>query len=196
LKIIGEITLRIMHHLIVRPGVTRDSITRVFSHPQVFEQCRQFLERHDDWELVSVKDTAKAVKQICESDRLNEAAIANKVAAEIYKMEVIEEGVETDPRNYTRFVIIGTEQIEKGPCQKSSLIYSTGNQPGALFESLKIFSENGINLVKLESRPIQGKPWEYMFYVDLEADVESDTFKPILAALVEKTDYLKILGSY
>ncbi|MBW2538661.1 MAG: ACT domain-containing protein, partial [Deltaproteobacteria bacterium] len=94
------------------------------------------------------------------------------------------------------FVIIGTEQLEKGPCQKSSLIYSTGNRPGALFESLKIFSENGINLVKLESRPIQGKPWEYMFYVDLEADVESDTFKPILAALVEKTDYLKILGSY
>ena len=196
LKIIGEITLRIMHHLIVRPGVTLDTITRVFSHPQVFEQCRQFLERHDDWELVSVKDTAKAVKQIYESDRLNEAAIANKVAAEIYKMEVIEEGIETDPRNFTRFVIIGTEQIEKGPCQKSSFIYSTGNQPGALFESLKIFSENGINLVKLESRPIHGKPWEYMFYVDLEADVESDTFKPILAALVEKTDYLKILGSY
>ncbi len=196
LKIIGEITLRIMHHLIVRPGVTLDTITRVFSHPQVFDQCRQFLERHDDWELVSVKDTAKAVKHICESDHLNEAAIANKVAAEIYKMEVIEEGVETNPRNYTRFVIIGTEQLEKGPCQKSSLIYSTGNRPGALFESLKIFSENGINLVKLESRPIPGKPWEYMFYVDLEADVESDTFKPILAALVEKTDYLKILGSY
>jgi 3-deoxy-7-phosphoheptulonate synthase len=196
LKIIGEITLRIMHHLIGRPGVTLATINRVFSHPQVFEQCRQFLERHDDWELVSVKDTARAVKQISESDSPNEAAIANKVAAEIYKMEVIEEGIETDPRNYTRFVIIGTEPIEKGPCQKSSLIYSTGNRPGALFESLKIFSENGINLVKLESRPIQGKPWEYMFYVDLEADVESETFKPILAELTKKTDYLKVLGSY
>ena len=111
-------------------------------------------------------------------------------------MEVIEEGIETNPRNFTRFVVIGTERLDKGPRRKSSLIFSTGNQPGALYEVLKIYAENGVNLVKLESRPIHGKPWEYMFYVDLEADVESGTFKPVLDLLSEKTDYLKTLGSY
>ena len=111
-------------------------------------------------------------------------------------MAVIEEGIETNPRNYTRFVVIGSDPFEKGPKRKSSLIFSTGNQPGALYEVLKIYSENSINLVKLESRPIHGKPWEYMFYVDLEADVESEAFKPILEMLKAKTDYLKILGSY
>ena len=196
LRIVGEITLRIMHHLIGHPGTSVETLTRVLSHPQVFEQCRQFLERHDSLELVSVKDTAKAVKEIHESGKLTDAAIANKVAAEIYGMEIIEEGIETDPRNYTRFVVIGTEHLEKGPHKKSSIIYSTGNQPGALFESLKIFADNGVNLVKLESRPIHGKPWEYMFYVDLEADVESDAFQPILDQLMSRTDYLKILGSY
>jgi len=86
--------------------------------------------------------------------------------------------------------------LDKGPRRKSSLIFSTGNQPGALYEVLKIFAENSINMVKLESRPIHGKPWEYMFYVDIETDSESETFRPVLDLLNEKTDYLKILGSY
>ena len=196
LKIVGEITLRIMHHLIGHQGAKIEDLARIFSHPQAFEQCRQFLEPHNEWELVSVTDTAKAVKEIKEAGDRTYGAIANKVAAEIYGMEVIEEGIETDPRNYTRFVIIGTDHLEKGPYRKSSLIYSTGHEPGSLYGVLKIFAENGINLVKLESRPIHGKPWEYMFYVDLEADVESESFKPILDALGERTEYLKILGSY
>jgi 3-deoxy-7-phosphoheptulonate synthase len=196
LRIIGEITLRIMHHLIGHPGAKVKTIGRVFSHPQVFQQCRQFLERHDTWELVSVKDTARAVSQIKNKGDVTDAAIASKEAADIHGMEVIEEGIETNPRNYTRFVVIGTEPLENGPRHKSSLIYSTGNQPGALYETLKVFSEKGVNLVKLESRPIHGKPWEYMFYVDLEADVEADSFKDIMSALKEKTDYLRILGSY
>ena len=196
LRIIGEITLRIMHHLIGHPEAKVANIKRVLSHPQVFQQCRQFLDRHENWELVSVKDTARAVKQVHESKALTDAAIASKEAADIHGMEIIEEGIETNPRNYTRFVIIGTQPLENGPRRKSSLIYSAGNRPGALYETLKVFAENDINLVKLESRPIHGKPWEYMFYVDLEADVESDSFKPILSALEENTDYLRILGSY
>lgn len=196
LKVIGEITLRIMHHLIGHPGTRVETIKRVFSHPQVFQQCRQFLERHDPWELVSVKDTAGAVSQIKEKGEVTDAAIASREAAEIHGMEIIEEGIETNPRNYTRFVVIGIEPLENAPRHKSSLIYSTGNQPGALYETLKVFAENGINLVKLESRPIHGKPWEYMFYVDLEADVESDAFKPVVGVLKEKTDYLRILGCY
>ncbi|MCD6138235.1 MAG: 3-deoxy-7-phosphoheptulonate synthase [Deltaproteobacteria bacterium] len=196
LKIIGEIKLRIMHHLIGHPGTRMENIKRVYSHPQVFQQCQQFLNRHENWELVSVSDTARAVKQIKEKGTPADAAIASKEAAEIHGMEVIEEGIETNPRNYTRFAVIGTKSLKNGPKNKSSLIYSTGNRPGALYETLKVFAERGINLVKLESRPIHGKPWEYMFYVDIEADVESDSFKPILKLLQKKTDYLKVLGCY
>lgn len=196
LRIIGEIRLRIIHHLIAYPGAKIENIKRVFSQPQVFQQCRQFLDRHDMWELVSVKDTVSAVRQVKEGGDLTDASISSKEAADIHGMEVMEEGIETNPRNYTRFVVMSARQLKNGPRRKSSLIYSIGNRPGALYETLKMFAEQGINLVKLESRPIHGKPWEYMFYVDLEADVESASFKPILNALKEKTEYLKILGSY
>ena len=196
LRIVGEITLRIIHHLIGQPDAGLNTIKRVLSPPMAFQQCRQFLERHAGWDLVPVKDTAGAVKEISESANPADAAIASKEAAEIHGMEVIEEGIETNPRNYTRFVVIGINQLEKGPRRKSSLIFSTGNQPGSLYDVLKIYADNGINLVKLESRPIHDKPWEYMFYVDLEADVESEAFKPILDLIDDKTDYLKVLGSY
>jgi len=195
-KIVGELTIRIIHHLIGHPGTGIEDIQRIYSIPQVFQQCRQFLDRHDDWEQVSVKDTASAVKRIIKAGNPTEAAIGSREAAESYGMEIIEEGIETNPMNFTRFVVICTEQLERGPHSKSSVIFSTGNRPGALFDILKIFADNSINLVKLESRPIHGKPWEYMFYVDLEADTDSEPFQPILQALAGKTDYLKILGSY
>ena len=146
--------------------------------------------------MIPVNATTAAVRVVNESSETAEAAIGSKEAAELYDMEVIEEGIETDPRNFTRFIVISTSPLENGNRSKSSLIYSTGNQPGALFEALKIFADNKINLVKLESRPIHGKPWEYMFYVDIEADAETDAFQPILEALKDKTDYLKVLGSY
>ncbi|HMA84393.1 MAG TPA: 3-deoxy-7-phosphoheptulonate synthase [Desulfosalsimonadaceae bacterium] len=196
LRIVGEIMLRIQHNLIGHPGTDTNRIKRIFSHPQVFQQCRQFLEQHPDWEIVSVTDTARAVKQIKENGNLSDAAIAGMDAAETYGLSVLEAGIETNPRNYTRFVVISPHPLNSGKKQKSSLIFSTGNKPGALFETLKVFADNKINLVKLESRPIHGKPWEYMFYVDLEGDIEDAPFKPVLEKLRKKTDYVKILGSY
>jgi prephenate dehydratase len=196
LRIIGELTLRIIHHLIGHPGSRLEDINRVFSLAQAFQQCSKYLESHAAWEMIPVKDTASAVKAVKEGGSPNDAAIGSKEAAEIYKMEVLEEGIENDPRNYTRFVIVGTESLNKGPYGKSSLIFSTDHRPGSLFEVLKVFASNNINLVKLESRPIHGKPWEYMFYADVEADVETQTFKPIIDQLIEKTDFLKILGSF
>lgn len=196
LRIIGELTLRIIHHLIAHPGTRLEDIKRVLSPVQAFQQCGRFLESHGNWELVPVKDTASAVKEISKGHNRGDAAIGSKEAAEIYRMTVIEEGIETDPRNYTRFVVVGTRPLKKGPYGKSALIFSTGHQPGSLFEVLKVFAENNINLVKLESRPIHGKPWEYMFYADVEADVEAETFKPILNRMIERTDFFKIIGSY
>ncbi len=196
LRIVGEITLRIRHNLIGHPGTKVADIRRIYSHPQVFQQCRQFLERHGDWDLVSVTDTARAVRNISEKNDKTEAAIAGRESAEIFGMTLLEESIETNPMNFTRFVIIGRESLKNGSGKKSSMVFSTGNQPGALFGVLKIFADNQINLVKLESRPIHGKPWEYMFYVDLEVDMEKPDFAGVQKQLSGSVEYLKILGSY
>ncbi len=196
LRIVGEITLRIVHHLIGRPGTRVEHVRRVFSHPQGFQQCRLFLERHPGWELVSVTDTARAVEQIRTAGNPGDAAIGSEEEAGLQGMEIIEEGIETNPRNYTRFVIIGRDPLPGRPRTKSSLIYSTDNRAGALYETLQVFANNGINLVKLESRPIPGRPWEYMFYVDLVGDLQAPSFEPVLSQIEEKTDFLRVLGSY
>ncbi len=194
LRIVGEIMLRMTYSVVGQPGSQLDDIERVISHPEVFRQCRQFVDAQG-WELVLAQDEASAVRSVEQTDSRT-AAIASRAAAELHGMAVLQEGVETNPRNYTRFGIVGTAALTDRPRAKSSLIYQTGNRPGALYETLGLFAESGINLVKLESRPIHGKPWEYMFYVDLEADAESPEFQPILDALKEATDFLRVLGSY
>ena len=110
-KIVGEITLRVIHHLLGKPGTEMENIERVYSIPQVFQQCRQFLDQHKDWEWVSTRDTASAVKRVIEEAGNTNAAIASQEAAEIYQMAVLEEGIETNPRNFTRFVVIGLSLI-------------------------------------------------------------------------------------
>ena len=195
-RIIGEITLRIVHALIGHPETKLEDIRRVISHPQALEQCRDFLESQQDWELVAARDTATAVKRIKEENKPGDVAIAAREAADLYELAVLKEGIETNARNYTRFVVIAADRVSNGSKNKSSLVYSTTNKPGALFDTLRIFAENGLNLVKLESRPIHGKPWEYMFYVDLEADVESDELREVMNQLSEHTEFLKVLGCY
>jgi prephenate dehydratase len=195
-RIVGEITLRIVHALIGHPETKFEDIQRVISHPQALEQCRDFLENQKDWELVAARDTATAVRRVKEEKNSGDVAIAAREAADLFELSILKEGIETNARNYTRFAVIAAHALENGPKKKSSLVYSTSNKPGALFETLKIFSENGINLVKLESRPIHGKPWEYMFYVDLEADVESNELQGVMKKLSENIEFLKILGSY
>jgi 3-deoxy-7-phosphoheptulonate synthase len=195
-RIVGEITLRIVHSLIGHPGTTLEQVRRIISHPQVFEQCREFLDRQENCELVAARDTASAVRRVKEGNNPEEVAVAAAEAAALYGLAVLKQGIESNARNYTRFVVIATHEVPNGQKKKSSVIYSTSNEPGALYETLKIFSDNGINLVKLESRPIHGKPWEYMFYVDLEADVEAPEFRGVMGLLLEKTEFLKVLGSY
>jgi 3-deoxy-7-phosphoheptulonate synthase len=195
-RIVGEITLRIVHALIAHPETKFEDIKRVISHPQALEQCRDFLENQKGWELVAARDTATAVRRVKEEGNPGDVAIAAREAADLFELSILKEGIETNARNYTRFAVIAAHALDNGPKKKSSLVYSTSNKPGALFDTLKIFSENGINLVKLESRPIHGKPWEYMFYVDLEADVESDELQGVMEELSENAEFLKILGCY
>ncbi len=194
LQIIGEIYLRIIHNLIAAPGTKIEDIHRVYSVAPVIQQCRQFLDRYTDWEIVTLNSTTSAVRKIRDNAIAGDAAIGSREAAELYHMEVIAQGIETNPRNFTRFVIVGKSPIKDRSRTKSSIVFSTSNQPGALFEVLGIFAKNHINMVKLESRPIHGKPWQYMFYVDFEADVYAPEFKDIIREITGKTDFFKILG--
>jgi 3-deoxy-7-phosphoheptulonate synthase len=196
IKIVGELTLRIKHNLLGHPGASIQELERVYSHPQVFQQCREYLDKHPSWNLVACKDTASAVHRVEKGNDPKEAAIAGVEANQAQQMAVLKEGIETNPRNFTRFVVISRNESLPGPKSKSSLIYSVSDKPGALFETLRIFAENNINLVKLESRPIHSRPWEYLFYADLEVDVTEDSRKHILEELMSRTEFFKFLGSY
>ncbi len=196
LSIVGEIMLRVKYYLIGHPGADLDAIRKILVPAPVVTQCRDFLDRNKRWERVPVNATASAVKYISGNDDQSVAAIGSLEAAELHNMDILAEGVESNPQNYTRFVIISRQPISRKTRHKTSIIFSTGNQPGALYEVLKVFSENSVNLVKLESRPIHGKPWEYMFYADLEADACEKAFKPVLESIKERTDFLKIIGIY
>ncbi len=196
LKIMGELTLRIKHNLLGHEHASIEGLEKVYSHPQVFQQCREYLEKHPEWDQIACKDTASAVLRVKESNDPSEAAIASEEADQLHEMAILKEGIETNPRNFTRFVVISKNEVLPGPRNKSSLIYSVSDNPGALFETLRIFAENNINLVKLESRPIHSRPWEYLFYADLEVDVAEEGRHHILDALVSKTEFFKFLGSY
>jgi 3-deoxy-7-phosphoheptulonate synthase len=196
LRIVGELYLRIIHNLIAAPGTKIEDIKRVWSNTPVIQQCRQFLDRYPQWEISTIYATTDAVSHVRDAGEPGDAAIGSLQAAELHEMEVIAEGIETNPRNFTRFVIVGRSGLQDRPKSKSSVVFSTPNQPGALFEVMKIFAQNDINMAKLESRPIHGKPWQHMFYADIEADIDSSAMREVVAELVKKTEYFKILGSY
>ncbi|MGO9568050.1 MAG: 3-deoxy-7-phosphoheptulonate synthase [Desulfomonilaceae bacterium] len=196
LHIVGELTLRIEHNLIGYPGTSLNKIKRVYSHPQVFRQCKEFLKAYSNWDLIACQDTATAVLRVKENKDEEEAAIASREAAELYGMSLLKKGIETSPRNFTRFVVISAGEFLDSPKNKSSLIFSVSDRPGSLYEALKVFAERQINLVKLESRPIHNKPWEYLFYTDIEVDIHDSQYRSLLQELEKKTEFLKILGCY
>lgn len=204
--IVGEIKLRVVHYLIASEKATMESIKVVRSHPQGFAQCRGFLDTHPEWKIEPTNDTAGAVASIARDGRIDVAAIAGEPAARIYGLKILKEGIETNPLNYTRFLLIarqndsGTANIPpslgSGKPNKASLVFSTPNEPGSLFACLKILSERGINLSKLESRPIAGKPWRYQFYVDITIPEAEGIFEAAMDELKTKTEDFRFLGAY
>jgi len=196
LAIIGEIKLRVEHSLIGMPGSTLETVERVFSHPQALAQCDEFLRSHE-WELVPFYDTAGSVAHIAETGSKANAAIANARAADVYGMQILKEGIETNPRNYTRFVVLSREEeAPTADANLASIVFSTPDKPGALFRAMEIMAEAALNLKKLESRPIPGKPWEYMFYVDLEMPSTAESFTESLGSLRDVVNDLRVLGVY
>jgi 3-deoxy-7-phosphoheptulonate synthase len=197
LKIIGEKTIRIIHNLIGLPGARLADISQVYSHPQGIAQCAQFLAAEPGWQKIPFYDTAGSVAHIARMGKKENAAIASAEAARVYGMEVLKEGIETNARNYTRFVIIAREEEANvdGP-NKASVVFSTLDKPGSLFLALRVLAERGLNMKKLESRPILGKPWEYMFYVDVEVPQDTALFYSAVEELRGQSDGLRILGTY
>lgn len=195
LFIVGEVDLRIRHCLLALPGQTLSTIRKVYSHPQALAQSEIFLQQHR-LEAVPAYDTAGSAKMVAEQHLLGVAAIAGRTAARIYGLEVITEGIETNPANYTKFLALATTPVPRGSHCKTSIVFTTENVPGALYRALGVFATRAINLTKLESRPRRQAPWEYLFYVDLDGHQEDPPAAAALAELAGTCVFMRVLGSY
>jgi prephenate dehydratase len=201
LEIVAETHVRISHNLIAPPGVNARSVKRVFSHPVALNQCLSFFSDNPQYERVPFYDTAGSVKMIMEEHPEGAAAIASTMAAEIYGAKILKRNIEDDPSNFTRFFQLRrpgrsrTSVAEDVVC-KTSLVFTTRNVPGALFRSLSALSLRDINLLKIESRPLRGKPWEYLFYLDFEGRLEEPRVEKALGHLGELADFIRVLGCY
>ena len=202
LPIVGETNVRIVHNLIAMPGVRWKDVRRVYSHPVALSQCRRFFARYPHLETVPFYDTAGSVKMLAETRPPDAAAIASGIAAEIYGGRILRRSIEDDRRNFTRFFLLRRKEavprLPKSSKQvyKTSLVFSTRNVPGALFRALSVFALRDINLAKIESRPLRGRPWEYLFYVDLYGRLNEDRIANALKHLAELTDFQRVLGCY
>lgn len=195
--VVGETKIRIIHSLIARPEASLESVHTVYSHPQGLAQCARFLDAHGDWKRVPFYDTAGSVAHVAASEDSGLAAIANSKAADYYGMRVLKEGIETNPANYTRFAILArTDHGEIANPNKASIVFSAPDEPGSLFRCMEILARHALNMTKIESRPIEGKPWTYMFYVDVEVPADLAIFDGAMTELREASEDLRILGRY
>jgi len=195
LSIVGEYHLRVKHCLIGLPGVKLDEIRTVISHPQALAQCEGYL-RDLGVSPLAVYDTAGSVKIVLEQGERTQAAIASRRAADIHQMDVLAEGIEDDPANYTRFLAIAAQPVTPLENAKTSIVFTLRNIPGALFKALSVFALRDIDLTKIESRPLVGKPWEYLFYIDIVGTVAEKSVSHALENLSEYALTLRVLGSY
>jgi prephenate dehydratase len=190
-----EYRLRIVHNLIAAPGVKIGDIRRVYSHPVALDQCRDFFRKHPKIEATPFYDTAGSVKHVIESGLRDAAGIAGRPAASVYKGRILAAGIEDDKRNFTRFFLIRRSRRIVQGANKTSIAFSLKNVPGALFKALSVFALREISLSKIESRPLRGRPWEYVFYADfLRGD--DKVARNALRHLAEVADLVKVLGIY
>jgi prephenate dehydratase len=191
----SEFRLRIVHNLIAAPGVKLADIRRVYSHPVALDQCREFFRLHPKIEPVSFYDTAGSVKRIMAENLRDIAAIASERAAGVYGGKILKAGVEDNKQNFTRFFLVRRQRKILPRANKTSIAFSVKNIPGALFKALSVFALRDISLAKIESRPVKGHPWEYVFYVDLLCGPTKEADNA-LRHLAEITDFAKVLGIY
>jgi chorismate mutase/prephenate dehydratase len=198
LKIVGEALCQIIHCLLGLPGTDPSRIRSILSHPQAISQCRTFLSRFPDAKAIAEYDTAGAAQKVRDLADPTLAAIAGEEAARLYGLEILERGINTDATNLTRFVEIGreSEACPAGASIKTSLILELAHRPGALIEALRVFGNRQINLLKLESRPLPGRPFEYRFYLDIAGHVSVPPVSEALQLLQGQGTSVMSLGSY
>jgi prephenate dehydratase len=199
LFIVGEIVLRISQFLIANPGVSRSDVRRVFSFPPATAQCKKFLRKMRNVSIVPVSNTAVAVKKIRDEKLMDAAAIGSMQAAIDYGMNCLARNIEDNPHNITRFLVLAKKPLAsgsgRGP-QKSSIVFSTRDMPGALFKALSVFALRDINLFKIESRPVTGRGFNYLFYLDFEGNATDKVQQHAINHLQEITSFYRMLGSY
>jgi prephenate dehydratase len=195
LCIVGEYYLRIQHCLIALPGTHLSQVQKVISHPQALAQCQGYLKSLGV-KPEPVYDTAGSVEIVRQQADPTQAAVASRRAAEIYEMQILVEGIEDNPANYTRFLAISRQPVEPHGKSKTSIVFTLRNMPGAMFKALSVFALRDIDLTKIESRPLVGSPWEYLFYIDIAGSISEKSVKLALDNLAEFALMLRILGSY
>ncbi|QLH63656.1 bifunctional chorismate mutase/prephenate dehydratase [Serratia symbiotica] len=198
LSIVGELTNPIDHCVLVAKDSDLDQIETVYSHPQPFQQCSQFINRYPYWKIVYTESTAAAMKKVAKLNSPKSAALGSEAGGALYGLQVLEHNLANQQQNITRFIVLARKAInvsEQVPA-KTTLIMATGQQSGALVEALLVLRDNDIIMTKLESRPINGNPWEEMFYIDVQANLRSGAMQKSLQDLVPITRSLKVLGCY
>jgi prephenate dehydratase len=200
LQIVGDLELRVVHSLIALPGTSIDQVKQIYSHPQALAQCDRYLRSLPGVEVVATYDTAGSAKLIKDKQLAGAAAIASERAAAVFGLQVLESGIQDFADNITRFLVVapaGTPGLSGGaPSNKTTVVFTLANEAGALFKALSVFALRGIDLTKLESRPIPGRPWEYLFYADLAVGADDARCGRALAHLPEFAPTFRNLGSY
>ncbi len=196
LNIQAEVIIPIVHNLIAVPGAKFDDIAVVESHPVALAQCEQFFVAHPRLKRIATEDTAGSVREVVRAGDRTRAAIAGRRAAEIYGGVILREHLEDNRENYTRFLLLSESSAIPEGADKLSLVFQLDHRPGALYHSLEPFARRNLNLMKIESRPVHGKPWQYRFYLDLQASRRDREVAAALAELEKLVVGLRILGSY
>ena len=199
LQIVGETSLRIVHNLIAPAETTFESIERVYSHPVALGQCLHFFSKHPEMKPVAAYDTAGSVKMLMDSREAGAAAIASAAAADVYGARILASGIEDDRQNFTRFLLLERETEMNEPpldADKTSIVFALEHRTGALFRAMAVFALREIDLTKIESRPLVGRPWEYSFYLDFIGNTAKHQVRNALAHLAEFATSIKVLGCY
>lgn len=194
--IVAEKCMRINQCLLGIKGTTLEDIQEVYSHPQGLQQSKQFLQSHSNWNLFNYYNTAKSAEYVKECNNKSKAAVGGVKAAKLYGLEVINENINTNEKNFTRFVVIGNELEKTDEADKISIVLDVPHKVGALYNVIKIIYENNLNMMKIESRPIANCPWEYSFYIDFEGNLKDEKVRRGLENIQAISMNFKILGNF
>lgn len=194
--IIGERCVQVDHNLLAPRGARLEDISKVYSHPQAFLQCSKYLNTHPEWSLVAWSNTAVSAKLVADSASLSQATIASRRASMLYGLSILAENINNNTDNFTRFIIIGRNPESSQENNKISIAVAIAHEPGSLYRILSHFAKNGLNMLKIESRPIVNKTWEYLFYIDFEGNLEKQEVRKAVKEIQQDSFSFRLLGNY